>query len=245
MPFAASSASFLGAGQNLRHAARVTRRRHPADRHGDGDRTGGGRHHLVADSGKQAIGGGRHVVRRAFGEHDTELGAGIAAERILAAHPATDALGDRSDDLIGNIEAVGIVDATEIVDRDQQEPAGGAGSHGLFQRLLQDHRQLMPVQLAGKAVVVGEIAEPAVALVALSDDAHGPVCARRPAAGASEPAAAVLDPEFGAGAGIGADAVLRLEEAAAALVALVGLHDGIESGLHIGRVEQLRVAAAG
>ena len=62
---------------------------------------------------------------------------------------------------------------------------------------------------------------------------------------ASEPAAAVLDPEFGAGAGIGADAIFGLEEDAAALVALVGLHDGIEPRLHIAGVEQLRVAAAG
>jgi hypothetical protein len=103
----------------------------------------------------------------------------------------------------------------------------------------------MPVQPAGEAVVVGEIAEPAVALVAFSDDAHDPVRAHRPARGASEPAAAVLDPEFGAGAGIEADAILGLEEDAAALVALVGLHDGIEPGLHIACVEQLRVAAAG
>ena len=70
-------------------------------------------------------------------------------------------------------------------------------------------------------------------------------CARRPTVGAGEPAPAVLDPKFYARAGIGADAILGLKEDAATLVALVRLHYRIEPSLHVGGVEQLRVAAAG
>ena len=41
--------ALLRAGKNFRHAAGVTRRRDPADRDGDRDRSGAGRHHLIAN----------------------------------------------------------------------------------------------------------------------------------------------------------------------------------------------------
>ena len=43
---------------------------------------------------------------------------------ILAAHMRADALGDRGDHLVGDVEAIGFVDAAEIVDRYQEEAAG-------------------------------------------------------------------------------------------------------------------------
>jgi hypothetical protein len=51
---------------------------------------------------------------------------------ILAAHLRLHALGDRSDDLVRNIEAIGLVDAAKLVDRRQQEAAGGAKLQGLL-----------------------------------------------------------------------------------------------------------------
>ena len=50
--------------------------------------------------------GDRHVVGRAVAQHETEFVAGVAAERVLAAHPAAQPLGDRADHLIGDVEAV-------------------------------------------------------------------------------------------------------------------------------------------
>ena len=108
-------------------------------------------------AGQQALGGDRHVVGRAVAQHEAELVAGIAAERILAAHPAAHALGDRADHLVGDVEAVGFVDAAEIVDRDQQEAAGRAESHRLLDRVFENLGELVPVQFAGEAVVAGEI----------------------------------------------------------------------------------------
>ena len=60
-------------------------------------------------------------VGRAVVEDDAELVAGEAAEMILAAQLRADALGDLRDHLVGDVEAVGFVDAAEIVDR---RPAG-------------------------------------------------------------------------------------------------------------------------
>ena len=47
----------------------------------------------------------------------------IAAERVLAAHPAAQALGDGADHLVGDVEAVRLVDAGQVVDADQHEAA--------------------------------------------------------------------------------------------------------------------------
>ena len=51
---------------------------------------------------------------------------------ILAAQLRADALADRGDHLVGDVEAVGLVDAAEIVDRRQQEAARGAQLDGLL-----------------------------------------------------------------------------------------------------------------
>ena len=116
----------LRAGQDLVHGARVARRGDAADRHGDRDRAGRGVHHVVAHAGQQAVGGVLHVVGRAVVQDHAELVAGKAAELIAAAHLGAQALGDRADHLVGDIEAVGFVDAREIIDRDQHEAAGAA-----------------------------------------------------------------------------------------------------------------------
>ena len=63
-------------------------------------------HHLVADPGEHALGGDRHVVGRAVAQYQAEFVAGEAAERILAALSAAQALGHRSNHLVGDVEAV-------------------------------------------------------------------------------------------------------------------------------------------
>ncbi len=62
--------------------------------------------HLLAHARQQPLGGDRHIVDGAFAKHDAEPVAGIAAERILAAHQAANAFADRMDHLIGDVEAV-------------------------------------------------------------------------------------------------------------------------------------------
>ena len=172
----------------------MARRGHAADGRGHRDRPGAGRHHFVAHAGQQPLGGDRHVVGRAIAQHQAEFVAGKAAERVLAAHAAAQALGDLGDHLIGDVEAVGFVDARQIVDGDQQESAGRAEADRVLQRVFKHLGEVVPVQFAGEPVVAGEKVEPAFVLVALVDDAQDAVRARRPAVGAGKPAAGILDP---------------------------------------------------
>jgi hypothetical protein len=195
--------ALLRAGEHFRHAAGMARRRDAADGHGDRDRAGAGRHHVVAHPASMrsaAIAMSSGVQSRSTMPN---LLPEKAAERVLAAHPAAHALGDRADHLIGDIEAVGLVDARQIVDRDQQEAAGRAEAHRFVEGVFENLGEVMAVQLAGQAVVAREIGEPALVLVALVDDAHDAVRARRLAVGADKPAAGVLDPKLGFGAGSG------------------------------------------
>jgi len=74
-------------------------------------------------AGKETLGGDRHVVGRAVAQHQAELVAGKTAERVLAAHAAAHAPGDRAYDLVGDVKTVGFVDARDVVDGDQQEAA--------------------------------------------------------------------------------------------------------------------------
>ncbi len=101
----------------------MTRRGDAADRHGHRHRTAAGLHDLVAHAGEQPIGGDQHVVGRAILQDDAELVAGKPPEMVLAAQLAAHALGHRGDHLLGDLDAVGLVDAAEIVDRHQQEAA--------------------------------------------------------------------------------------------------------------------------
>ena len=175
----------------------MTRRRDPAD--GDGDRnwSGAGRHHLVANPDEHAFGGDRHVVGRAVAQYEAEFVAGVAAERVLAAHSAAQALSHRANRLFGDVEAVRFIDARQIIDRDQEKSAGRAETQGFLDRIFENFAQVMAVQFAGETVVTGEISEPALVLIPLIDDAQHAVRPHRPAAGAGKPAAGILDPQLG------------------------------------------------
>ncbi len=223
----------------------MARRGDAADGDRHRDRPGAGRHQFVAHAGDQPLGGDGHVVGRTVGQHDAELVAGVAAERVLAAHAAADALGDRGDHLIGDVVAVELVDAPQIVDAHHQESARGAEAQGVFDRLFQRLCQMMPVEFAGEVVVAGEIGQPPLAFVAVVDDAHGAERARRLAVGAGEPAAGVFDPQQRFAARRRAQAVHDAVEHAMAIVALVRAHDCVEARLRAAVVEQLCVGASG
>ena len=104
---------------------------------------------------------------------------------------------------------------------------------------------MVAVQFAGQAVVARQIGEAALVLVALVDDAQDAVGAERLAFGADEPAPGILDPKLGFGRRIGTDAILNLIGDAVSVVVLVRLHDGVEPGLCVIGVKELRIAAAG
>ena len=82
-------------------------------------------------------------------------------------------------------------------------------------------------------------------LVALVDDADDAVGAHRLAVRAGEPAADILDPEPRVRRRVGTDAILNLIGDAAAVVALVRLHDGVEARLRVLGLEHLGIGAAG
>jgi hypothetical protein len=116
--------------------------------HGGGDRAGGGLHHLVADAGDQPVGGDQQIIRRAIVQDDAELVAGHAPEMVFPAQLRMHALGDRGDDLVGDIEAIGFVDATELIDRRQQEP--NVGPIPTVHRALFRHCRAEPVSRTAK-----------------------------------------------------------------------------------------------
>ena len=223
----------------------MARRGDAADGDGDGDRPGSGRHHVVVHAGQEPLGGDRHVVGRAVAQHQAELVAGKTAERVLAAHAAADAPGDRADHLVGDVETVGLVDAGDVVDGDQHEAARRAQPDRFVDGVFQHFGQMVPVQLAGEPVVAGQIGEPPHVLVALVDDADDAVGAHRLAVRAGEPAADILDPQPRVRCRVGTDAILNLIGDAAAVVALVRLHDGVEARLGVLGLEHLGIGAAG
>ena len=140
----------LRARQHLVDVAGVARRGDAADGHRHGDRPDRGLHHVVARADQQAVGRDQHVVGRAVVEDDAELVAGEAAEMVLAAQLRADARGDRGDHLVGDVEAVGLVDAAEIVDRGQHEAAGRAQLDRLVDGGFQHRRHVPAVHLAGE-----------------------------------------------------------------------------------------------
>src|SRR6202000_2848116 len=96
---------------------------------------------------------------------------------------------------IGGLVSVRSIDAAEIVDGDQEEPAGGTKTHRLLERLLEDFRQEIAIALAGELCAAGEALEPAFALVALIDDVDRALRARGFAVGVGEPAPGILHPK--------------------------------------------------
>ncbi len=193
---------------------------------------------------EHAFGGNRHIVRRAVAQHQAEFVAGIAAQRVLAAHPAAQALGNRADHLIGDVEAVGFVDACEIVDRDQQESARRAETDRVIDGVFEHLGEMVAIKLASQAVAARQMGQLALMLVALGDDPDQSVRAHRLAVGAGKPAAVVLDPQSRVRGGIGADAILNLVGNAMAVVAFAGFGHRVEACLGIFRVEEFREAGA-
>ena len=189
----------MGAVDRLVGVARVARHADRADRGGDGDRSGFGRHHLVANAGQKPLGGDIHVVDRAVLQDQPELVAGEAAEHVAAAQPRTDALGHFGNHRVRDIEAERVVDARQMIDADQHEGAGGAKARGFLDGLGQRGDQMRPVELAGQRIVPRQLQQLLVAGVAFIVDADDALRARRPAVGAGEPAAGFLDPEHGLG----------------------------------------------
>jgi hypothetical protein len=127
-------------------------RRQSSDRHGRSDRAGGCLHHVVADAGDQTVGRDRQVIGRAVVQDDAELVAGHASQMVLPAHLRMQALADRGNDLVGDVEAVGFVDAAKLIDRGQQEAAGRAKLHRLLDRGRENLGQAIAVQLAGECI---------------------------------------------------------------------------------------------
>ena len=132
-----------------------------------------------------------------------------------------------------------------IVDGDQHEAARRAQPDRFVDGVFQHFGQMVPVQFAGEPVVAGQIGEPPHVLVALVDDADDAVGAHRLAVGAGEPAADILDPKPRVRRRVGTDAILNLIGDAAAVVALVRLHDGVEARLGVLGLEHLGIGAAG
>jgi len=73
-------------------------------------------------------------------------------EMVLAAHLAADAPGDLRDHLVRGVEAVGLVDAGEIVDRHQHEAARGAQLDGFIDGRFEHLGHMPAIHLAGQRV---------------------------------------------------------------------------------------------
>ena len=136
--------ALLGAGQHFGDAAGMARRCDAADRHRYRDRPGVGRHHLVAHAGEQPLGGDRHVVGRAVAQHQAELVAGKTAERVLAAHPAAHALGDRADHLVGDVETVDSSIRARLSIATSRNPHEERKRMRLVDRLFEHFGQMLP-----------------------------------------------------------------------------------------------------
>ena len=226
----------LGAGQHLVHGAGMARRGDASDRHRGGDRAGGCLHHLVADAGDQAVGRDQQIIRRAIVEDDAELVAGHAPEMVLAAQLRVHALGDRGDDLVGDVEAVGLVDAAEIIDRRQQEAAGGAQLDGFLDGGLENLGQAVAIELAGQGIEARKLGQLLFPLVALVDDAHHTMGESGLALRSREPAAGVLDPDRLRGRS--PQRILHLVGNAGARIAQAAAHDRVEARGTALRIDQ-------
>ena len=223
----------------------MARRRDAADRDAGGDRTMRGAHDVLAHRGEEPVRRRDQVVGRAGLEHHAELVRGEAAERIADAHARADAPSDRGDHLVGDAEPIGLVDAREIVDRDQHEAAGAAILHRLVERDGQLLGQRIAVHFAGQAVEARQVVEPLLMVVTFGDDAHHAMRARRAPVRSGEPAAVVLDPEPHRAGRSGIQAVFGLIRHAAAGIAPAGLHHGVEARGGVLRVEVSGITAAG
>ena len=133
----------------------------------------------------------------------------------------------------------------EVIDRDQHEAARAAKLHRFVERDRESLGQRIAVHLAGEAVEARQVGKPLLVIVALVDDAHHAVRARRAPVGTGEPAAIVLDPQPGRAVRAGEQAIFGLIGNAVAGIEPAGLHHGVVARRRVGRIEEARIAAPG
>ncbi len=113
---------------------------------------------------------------------------------------------DLGNDRVRDVEAEGVVDARQTIDADQHEGGRGAEARGFLDGLGKRCNQMRTIELAGERVVAQQPHQLRVAGMPLIIDTDDALRARRPAVGAGEPAAGLLDPEHGGGCA-GPDAI--------------------------------------
>ena len=236
---------FLRARQNFLHRARVARRDDATDGDRYGNRTCLGVHNTIANADQQPFGGNPDVVGTALLQHDAEFVAGVAAERVGAAHLGAQPLRDFRDHFVGNVIAVGFVDARQVVDRNEQEPARLLKLHRLVERLRQHRGQPPAVHLAGQRIELRQVRQMLFLGVTLVDDADNAMRAHRLAVRTGEPAADVFDPYLPACCAARQQTIFDLEQGAVRRLVLYGFHHRIETGHRGAGREQRRKAAAG
>ena len=136
----------VGVARIARHADRADRRRH---RHG----AGFGRHHLVANSGEEALGGDVDVVDRAVAQDQAKFVAGKSPEHVAAAQPRANSFSDFRDHSVRDVKTEGIVDPRQMIDADQHEGAGRAEARAFLDRLGERGDQMGAVEFAGQGIV--------------------------------------------------------------------------------------------
>ena len=125
-----------------------------ADRHGPPQR---GAHPVrhAAHAGREDVG---LLVRQPLAHHD-ELVPGEAGERVPRAHHRPQPLGHLDEDRVAGRVAVGVVDALERVDVEEEDGDGGPGPLGDGEGVVEPVEQQGPVGQAGEVVVDGAVGE--------------------------------------------------------------------------------------
>ena len=89
-------------------------------------------------------------------QHHAELVRREPADAVLVAQGAAEPAPDDRDHLIADIEAIGLVDQRQIVDRDQQEGAIARSAAGIGEERRKLLGQPRPVELAGQFIMAAE-----------------------------------------------------------------------------------------
>ena len=205
--------------QDIRDRTGVARRGDTADGDGGGNRTVGGLHDVLTHRGQKPVGCHREIVGRAVLEHHAELVRGEATEHVAGAHAAAQPPPDRRDHLVGDAEAVQLVDARQIVDRDHHEAAGAAVLQRFFQSRGERFGQRVAVHLAGEAIEARQISELLLVLMPLGDGTNDTMGTSGTTVRPRKPAAVVLDPERRRAVRPGQQAVFGLIRDAGAVIA--------------------------
>ena len=207
---------FVDPGEQFVNGLGVARRHDAAHRHGHRDRPGPGEDHLVAHRDEQALAREPELVRGAIAQDQPELVPGQPAEMIAAAQIGAQPLHHRRNHLVADRESIGLVDAGEIVDRDDEHGERRPQPVGVVQDVVEQGRELPAVHPARQVVGPGGVFsdKPFV------DDAHDAMGACGPAIGPGEPAPDVLD-AHGLRFAVGRNAVPDSIEHAVPAVALI------------------------